>query len=220
MDAGLHAFFCTTFYCSAETAASIVLRAREQRYSPQTVIVRQGDSVTLTFLLVEGRVHAFAYGSEGQSVLLQEFEPGDFFGAIVEIEPEPAAGDLIATEAVRAAAFAVADFLGLIERHGCVGLALSRMLLKQLRATALKMTERSTLSAAGRVHAELLRLARLGGGHVIRPTPILSRLAIRVQSTRETVSRTLSALERRGIVRREGGALVVVAPQRLEDLII
>jgi CRP-like cAMP-binding protein len=220
MDAALHAFFCATFYCSAETATSIGLRAQERRYPPQTVIVRQGDRITMTFLLIEGRVHAFAYGTEGQSVLLQEFEPGDFFGAIVEIKPDPAAGDLIAVDAVRAAAFAVADFLTLIDRHGCVGLALSRILLKQLRATATKMTERSTLSAAGRVHAELLRLARLGDGRVIRPAPILSKLALRVQSTRETVSRAISALERRGIVRRERGALVVVAPQRLEELIV
>ena len=72
----------------------------------------------------------------------------------------------------------------------------------------------------GRVHAELLRLARLADGRVIRPAPVLAKLAVRVQSTRETVSRTINALERRGIIRRERDALVIVAPHRLEEMIV
>jgi DNA-binding GntR family transcriptional regulator len=70
------------------------------------------------------------------------------------------------------------------------------------------------------VYAELLRLARLGDGKAIRPAPVLSALAIRVQSTRETVSRAVNDLERRGIIRRQDDALVIVASQRLEELVI
>jgi CRP-like cAMP-binding protein len=116
--------------------------------------------------------------------------------------------------------FRILDFLALLEAYGCVGIAVSRMLLKQLRTTASRMVERSTLSAAGRIHAELLRLARLGDGRSLRPTPVLAALAVRVHSTRETVSRTIHALERRGLIRREAGGLVIVAPGRLEDMIV
>jgi CRP/FNR family transcriptional regulator, cyclic AMP receptor protein len=220
MDSDVHRFVCATLGCSAEIGASIASRAIDRRFPPRAVIVKQGDQVRLTFLLVNGRVHAIVYGPEGQAILLQEFLPGDFFGAVVEMTPEPSPADLVAAESVRAAAFLVADFLGLVERYGCVGLAVSKMLLKQLRATSTKMAERATLSATGRVYAELLRLGKLGDGCAIRPAPILSALAVRVQSTRETVSRTINALIRRGILRREGTALVIVAPQRLEDMIV
>ena len=114
----------------------------------------------------------------------------------------------------------IADFLTLIERYGCVGLAVSKMLVKQLRATATKMAERTTLSAAGRVHAELLRLAHLGDGRSIPPPPVLASFAARVQSTRETVSRTINALERRGIIRSERDAVLIAAPHRLEEMIV
>ncbi len=153
-------------------------------------------------------------------VLLREFLPGDFFGAIVMAEPAPEDADVVAVEAVRTAVFLALDFLNLIETYGCVGLVVSQALLRQLRTASAKMLERTTLSAAGRVHAELLRLARLGDGRAIRPAPVLSALAVRVQSTRETVSRTISDLQRRGIIRREGNALFIVAPQRLEDMIV
>ena len=135
-------------------------------------------------------------------------------------EPAPEEADVVAVEAVRAAVFLALDFLNLMETYGCVGLVVSRVLQRQLRAASTKMLERSTLSAAGRVHAELLRLARLGDGRTLRPAPVLSALAVRVQTTRETVSRTINTLERRGIIRRDGGALFIVAPQRLEEMIV
>jgi CRP-like cAMP-binding protein len=96
----------------------------------------------------------------------------------------------------------------------------SRVLMRQLRATSLRVTERSTLSASGRVHAELLRLAHLCDGHTIRPAPVLASLAVRISTTRETVSRAINALERRGIIRRVGDALIIVAPHRLEELLV
>jgi CRP-like cAMP-binding protein len=128
--------------------------------------------------------------------------------------------DVVAAVDVRAAIFLALDFLALVEAHGCVGLALSRMLLKRLRAATGKMVGRVTLSAAGRVHAALLELAKGTDGHVIRNPPTISALAEQVQSTRETVSRTVNALERRGLIRREPGALVIVAPHRLEAMIV
>jgi CRP-like cAMP-binding protein len=173
-----------------------------------------------TFLLVEGRAQALACGLEGRLVLLHEYQPGDVFGIVVAGEAAAADADVVAAEDVRTAVFAAADFVALIETHGCVALLVSRALLRQLRAASMRVTERTTLSAAGRVHAELLRLARLSDGRTIRPAPVLAVLAVRVHSTRETVSRSINALLRRGILRRDGDALVIVAPHRLEELVV
>jgi predicted transcriptional regulator len=49
---------------------------------------------------------------------------------------------------------------------------------------------------------------------------VLTSLAVRVNSTRETVSRSINALERRGIIRREADTLIIVAPHRLEEMIV
>ncbi len=70
------------------------------------------------------------------------------------------------------------------------------------------------------IHAELLRLARLGDGRTIRPPPVLAALATRVNSTRETVSRTINALERRGLIRRDAKQIVIVSPRALEELAV
>jgi CRP/FNR family cyclic AMP-dependent transcriptional regulator len=206
------------FACSAEVAAGICVRASDRFYAARALILRQGDRSGETFLLVDGRAQALLYGAEGQLVLLQEFAPGDIFGAIAQAESDPHPADVTAVDDARAAVFAALDFLGLIETQACVALTVTRLLLKQLRAATGRMAERTTLSAVGRIHAELLRLA--GEDLTIRPVPVLAALAVRVNSTRETVSRTINALERRGVIRREADALVILARRRLEDMVL
>jgi len=48
---------------------------------------------------------------------------------------------------------------------------------------------------------------------------VLAEMALAIQSTRETVSRTINALERAGIIRRSPEDLVIIAPHRLEELV-
>jgi CRP/FNR family cyclic AMP-dependent transcriptional regulator len=205
--------------CPAETAEQMLRQGRIRNYPLRAHILRQGDSAGFAVLIMVGRAQALLYGRDGQTILLHEYGPGELFGALApDVGLEEA--DVVAIEAVRALLLEAAALVALAERHGCIGLALSRLLLRRLRATSERMYERSALSAPGRVCAELLRLARQGEGMTIRPLPVIAELALRVGTTRETASRTVSALERRGILRREGEALVVAAPHRLEGEIL
>lgn len=219
-DGHLHDHLRRIFGCTPEVAASIGARAADRIFPVRATLLRQGDRADQTWLLLTGRARALLYGMDGQMVLLHEFSAGDVFGAIDDRDAQAQEADIVAVDPSRAAVFLALDFLHLMETHGCVGLAVSRMLLRQLRAATGRMVERLTLSAPGRVHAELLRLARLDDEGAIRPVPVFAAMAVRLNTTRETVSRAISTLERRGIVRREGDALVIVAPRRLEEMVV
>lgn len=208
------------FACSSEVAAAIAAHATARDYLTGTVILRCGDASAFAHLVTAGRARALVYGFDGQMVLVHEYRAGDIFGAVGSTDIYPGNADVVAADPTQTACLPAAQFVMLVDRHGSLGLLLVRRLLDQLRATSGRMVERMTLSAPGRVYAELLRLARLGDGSSIRPAPVLAALAVRVQSTRETVSRAVNALERRGIVRREDDVLVIVAAQRLEELVI
>jgi CRP-like cAMP-binding protein len=215
----LNSFIQRTFACSPQVAGQIAARAQVRGYAPRTAIVRQGERSTSAYLVVLGRARAMLVTADGRVVQLCDYGPGDLFGALNAAAGTEAA-EVAAVDQVEAAVFRSADFLALLEAHACVGLALSKALVRQLGHLTRQMTARTTLSATGRVHAELLRLADAQGGSRISPPPVLSELALRVQSTRETVSRTISALERRGIIRRDAGALTIVARARLEEMVI
>ncbi len=216
----VRAFLRETFACSDEIAGHIFARGAIRAFRAQAVIVRQGEKTAAAFLLTQGRAHALTYSLEGHMVLLCEYRPGDLFGELGELDPAPEEAEIVAVEPSRSFILRSRDLVALAETYGSIGLALSRLLLRQLRRATSRIYERAAVSAAGRVYAELLRLARASPGLAIRPPPVLSELAVRVSTTRETASRAVSALERRGIVRRDAGSLTVVAPQRLEELII
>jgi CRP/FNR family transcriptional regulator, cyclic AMP receptor protein len=213
-------FIRDTFGCSEDVAALIFARGSVRAYPVHAAILRQGERPAAAWLVTLGRARALLYSLEGQMVLLCEYGPGDLFGALGELDPAPEEAEVIAAEALRSFVLKAADLVALAESHGCIGLALSRLLLKQLRRATSRMYERAAVSAQGRVYAELLRLARTAPDLVIRPAPVLSELAVRVSTTRETASRAVSLLDRRGIVRREEGGLRLLAPHRLEELII
>jgi CRP/FNR family cyclic AMP-dependent transcriptional regulator len=216
----VRAFLRETFGCSDEIAGILFLRGAVRAFAAHATIVRQGERAAAAYLLTQGRAHALLYSIEGQAVLLCEYRPGDLFGALGELDPAPEEAEIVAVEAARSFILKSRDLVALAEAYGAIGLALSRLLLRQLRRATTRIYERAAVSAVGRVHAELLRLARASEGLVIRPAPVLSELAVRVSTTRETASRAVSALERRGLIRRDPDSLTVVAPQRLEELII
>ncbi len=213
-------FIRDTFGCSDEIAGYIFVRGSVRDYAPHAVIVRQGEKAAAAYLLTQGRAHALLYSFEGHLVLLYEYRPGDLFGALGELDPAPEEAEIVAIEAARSFILKSRDLVQLAETYGAIGLALSRLLLRQLRRATSRIYERAAVSAVGRVHAEILRLARASPNLVIKPAPVLSELAVRVSTTRETASRAVSALDRRGIIRRDSNSLTVIAPQRLEELII
>jgi len=208
------------FDCSHELAGQILVRGRRRDYGARATIVRCGDRISTLYVIIGGRAHAIVYSLDGQAVLLHEYGSGDFFGVVSPPYSATHDTDVIALERVCAFLLEGGALALLAEQHACIGLALLRVMVERLQRTASRMYEHVALSAVGRVHAELLRQARQSGDLTIRPSPILSDLALRVSTTRETASRAVNALERRGIIRRDGEALVVVAPHRLEELVL
>lgn len=217
-DLGLLPILQQTFACAPAVAARLDEIAKDRRWAEREEILAQDRACQEAFLLLSGRARARLFGLDGHETLIQDFSAGDLFGALESEQPEPYGAEVVALEPCRAAVFGAAEFEELLEAHGSIGLAVTRMLSRQLAASSRRLMERTSLSAAGRVHAALLRLG--GEGRRIASWPSPTALAPEVQSTRETVSRTLNALERRGIIRREGAALVIAAPRRLEELVV
>ncbi len=213
-----YALIGASFGCDGATARDIAVRARPVRFAARDTVVAVGEPGDDTWLLLTGETQALLYSVAGHAVLLHHFTPGDLFGGATGM-PSAEDAEVVAVLPSDIGRIAEGDFILLMDRYRCVSTTVLRALTRRLGETTQRMVASATLSAAGRVHAELLRLARMGDGTTISPAPVLAELAMVVQSTRETVSRTVNALERSGVIRRSEDALVIVAPHRLEELI-
>lgn len=213
-----HAVLQQAFGCGAALATTIAALGREADHPRGAVLWPRGDDDGAASLLTLGRAAELAYGRDGAVLVFHALAAGEFFGEIVgsggaQDTRVEALSDGAATH------FASAALVRLMESYPLVALAMARHLSARIAAMRQRMLETALLSATGRIAAELLRQSRASADGIIRPLPVWSELAVIVQSTRETVSRTVSGLEKRGLVARVDGGLAVIAPHRLEELV-
>ena len=206
------------FGCGDALAQTIGALGRDAEHSRGAVLWPRGEEADHAGLLTLGRAAELAYGRDGAVLVLHALAQGEFFGEVVGSGAQPDTR-VEALSDGGALHFAPSALVRLMESYPLVALAMARHLSARIAAMRQRMLETALLSATGRIAAELLRQSRRSEGGVIRPLPVWSELAVIVQSTRETVSRTVSGLEKRGIVRRVDGGLAVIAPHRLEELV-
>lgn len=205
------------FACDEELAGTIAAAAREGRMARGSLLWPLPDRDETT-LLTFGRAAEMAYGREGAALVLHTIGPGEFYGNLLGSSGE-AHTQVEAVVDSGGAHFATGAVLRLMESYSCVALALARQMAGRIEAMRRRMVESALLSATGRIASELLRRAEVSSDRTIRPMPVFAELAVQVQSTRETVSRTISQWEKRGLVKRSGDGLQIVAPHRLEELV-
>lgn len=204
----------TIFGCDEALAALLDASMVPIILPHKTLIAHQGDPSDQCWLVIDGLVHIQLIGFDGQRVQLAYHGPGEFFGAYPEATLHRA--DIMAHGEVHVLRISTAALVALSNAHAPIGAGLSRRLARQLDMSLDRMAARSTLSAPGRVHAELLRLA--GKEHRIAPPPKVSVLALNANTSRETASRAISALERRGVIQRSDQHMTIVAPRMLRDM--
>jgi CRP-like cAMP-binding protein len=106
----------------------------------------------------------------------------------------------------------------LVAIDGDVATGVANLLARQLDLVLDRMAARIGLSATGRFYRALLQLADSDG--LIQPAPVIAALALSVHTTRETASRALASVVRRGIVERQAEGLHIVSRRMLEELIV
>ncbi|WP_336962874.1 Crp/Fnr family transcriptional regulator [Sphingobium aquiterrae] len=205
----------TVFACDSDSAAALAAAMKDIRFANKSAVARQGDISGQCWLVVEGTAQSRIISSDGQETLLAVYGPGEIFGNYPE--PAPLRADIIAVGFLHLLTIESGALMAFARRHADIGCGLSALFARQLDIMLDRMAARTTLTATGRVYAELLRMAGPSGR--IAPPPVLAALALNVHTTRETTSRAIANLARRGIVRRSETALEILSPRLLADLV-
>jgi CRP/FNR family cyclic AMP-dependent transcriptional regulator len=190
-------------------------RCAWRKWQPGEQIIDRETLGNDVYFVVRGKARVVDYSTSGnREVIFDELDAGTYFGELAAIDGEPRSANIVAVEETVTASLPAEDFINLLFDHRDIGIALTRRLSEMVRNSTVRIMDLSTLGAHNRIYAELLRLARTGGGAKpntasIHPVPVHSDIAARVSTTRETVARVLSELSHRDLVHREGDALVI-----------
>lgn len=204
------------FACSAAEAERLSDAMAFVTYRHGQTLIHQGDLGAKVWIVLAGQAQLQVIGSDGHVQLLMTHGPGELFGALPY--ERVFISDVVARDRIAVLEIATARLTRMVQQEMRIGSGLAMILARQYHAALDRMAARITLSATGRVCAELLNAA--GGGDTIAPPPVVAALGLMAQTTRETASRAINSLIRRGIVRRDADRLTIVSRTMLEDMVI
>ncbi len=190
----------------------IALLARRIRLCQGTQLDLPGRHGS-TLVLVSGRLSAETITAHGNEAFVADVEPSDVIGEAFAFERCDTPLEVFVDEPSEAWCFEARDFAAAFERHPAFAKAVVRAMCRRQCRTLQRMSEVMTLPMAGRLEAELMRLAAFDPSRrAIVRLPTHRQIASRIATQREAVTKELSRLQRQGAIRKERSGLRLVGP--------
>lgn len=203
----------------AEATSHVVSR----RHPANQVILLENDWGSSVYFILEGWVKIRTYNLDGKEVTLNILGKGELFGEMAPLEEVPRSTDVITLVPTVIGSMPASDFVKLLNTEPLAGIRLSQLMARRLRQVNRRLRLRESDSTS-RVADIILFLAdgqgqRSASGIEIPNLPhrelsSLSGLA------RETVTRVLSKLEKKGLIVRDKDLMSIPDINALERLLV
>jgi CRP/FNR family transcriptional regulator, cyclic AMP receptor protein len=188
------------------------------------VVFREGDDSDTCYVVSSGHARACRSHSDGRTITLATFGPGDIFGELAMFDDEKRSATVEAVEDVDAVAILGADMRRLLREHPELAVKLVTALGRRLRAANERLARQSFQTVQSRVAqvvSQLVITARAEEGREEDHGDVLltitqAEIAQLAGSSRESASRFLAVLERTGAISQGRGKITVHDPAALE----
>jgi CRP/FNR family transcriptional regulator, cyclic AMP receptor protein len=200
-----------------------VARAKIRSFGRGKTIVAKGEMDRAAYVIVAGRVQVQLHSHGGKEVVLRDLTVRQIFGEIAALDAQPRSAEVVALTECRLAAMPADEFADFLANVPGAGLWLSQLLAHRIRDLTDKAFELATLPVAVRVQSEILRQLSQSNSidndrAEIDGFPTHSKIAARLGTHREAISRELGLLKAEGLVEQSGRTLIVKSVSRLAAL--
>jgi CRP/FNR family cyclic AMP-dependent transcriptional regulator len=190
-----------------------------REFEPGEVVFREGDASDTCYVVRDGRARALRTHTDGRTLTLATFGPGDIFGELALFEDEKRSATVEAIEQTGTVAVLGPDMRRLMAEHAEISSRLVIALGRRLRETNERLARQSFQTVQSRVAVVLSQLVDQqapnhdgspdGASGDVLVTATQADLAQLAGSSRESASRFLAVLERAGVISQGRGRLIV-----------
>jgi CRP/FNR family transcriptional regulator len=209
----------------AEDLGRVAQVAVPRSYEGQHVIFREGDDSDTCYIVRSGHARAIRQHSDGRTITLARFGPGDIFGELAMFDDERRSATVEALDDLSTVAIPGSAMRNLLQRHPEIAVKLVIALGRRLRAANERLSRQSFQTVQSRVAAVLDQLVEQArsegeaGARDVLVTATQAELAQLAGSSRESASRFLAVLERAGVISQGRGRLTVHDPAALRGYV-
>jgi len=208
-----------------ETLSQLSKTGSVQSFSKDSIILSEKEAGSALFIIISGKVKISRISAEDndKEVILALLNPSDFFGEMSLLDGLERSATATAMDDSKIFIIQRNDFLQLLNDNPDVSIALLQEMTQRLRAAGMKIKALSLKDAEGKVATVLLQLAddvgKIKQGVVeIEKLPFQHELANMAGTSRETISRTLHAFAKKGLIELEGSKLRIVEYEKFKEL--
>lgn len=191
-------------------------------HPPNQVLLLENDWGGSVYFILEGWVKIRTYNLDGKEVTLNILGRGEIFGEMAAMDRMPRSTDAITLTKTLIGRIPAEDFVNLIETEPIAGVHLVQLMAKRLRQVnrRLQLREASSIS---RVADAILFLVEGQGTEGDEGTEIPNLPHREISSlsglARETVTRVLTKLEKKGLIERNADSMRIPDLPALEETI-
>jgi CRP-like cAMP-binding protein len=201
-------------HLSSPQLRELARRTSMRRHKAGTVLAGQNEDVRGLHVVADGCAKVVMFGDSGREITLSVLRSGEFFGETALLDGGTYAASLVALDDVTVAVVDREAFLELLGQDPRAALGLLRQMAGRSRRDGALIGNLALHDVASRLVRTLLTLADEGGeaqadGVLLRSRPTQQDLANMVGTCRETVSRALSSMSRRGLIVARGRSLLL-----------
>lgn len=202
-----------------KATAHVVIR----NHPANQVILLENDWGTSVYFILEGWVKIRTYNIDGKEVTLNILGKGEIFGEMAPLDEVPRSTDVITLVPTVIGNMPAQDFVQLLNTEPQSGIRLAQLMARRLRQVNRRLRLRESDSVS-RVADILLFLAdgqgKQGDQGIEIPNLPHRELSSLSGLARETVTRVLSKLEKKGLIQRERDILCISNLDALERMLI
>lgn len=202
---------------SDEELSRLMAVARPELISASSVIVPQSAPIESLLVMISGTAKVVMTGTAGREVTLEMLRPGDLIAETSLIDGSPTTASVVALSDVQVLALPRHEVVQLLGRYPQLTLNLLSEMANRMRRAEETIFALALQDIEERLCRVLIRLARderspdHQGGLLMRRRPTQQELANMVGATRESVSRCLTTLARKGLAVCQGRSMLLTS---------
>ncbi|MDX8395108.1 MAG: Crp/Fnr family transcriptional regulator [Mariprofundaceae bacterium] len=184
---------------------SVIELVTTHHVNKKSIVVQEGDDGNSFFIILKGSVKISYYAPEGREVVLSLLEEGAFFGEISLLDKQPRSATVSTLEDSQLAQIRRNDFENMLLTQPRIAVKLLSEVVHRLRRTSQILERVSTMDVPHRLYDFLYdyckrfgETGKQGSCNIKLPTHQL--IADQLSTSRETISRAVSALKKECII--------------------
>ncbi len=215
----------TSFFIGLPEAAVVRATAHVvgRSHPANQVILLENDWGGSVYFILEGWVKIRTYNLDGKEVTLNILGKGELFGEMAALDEVPRSTDVITLTQTTIGNMPAQDFVQLLHTEPFAGIRLAQLMARRLRQVNRRLRLRESDSTS-RVADIILFLAEGQGKLTVSGTEIPNLPHRELSSlsglARETVTRVLNKLEKKGLILRDREILRIPDLPALERLLV